>query len=352
MAGYLKKFCSDGELHFFGISGTDEEAFVAGRIFIPTPDSSRSIPELSIICLLESLSLNPCEIVAKSPPAAMVISVCALSAELLELVASAGIPYIILKDAPSHLYRQEGKVALLDARRNVLIVDPCLETLNRYPRISVERSEAGEPRLIKEKNKSRYLLEAPPGSELFEFLRDTSERLGAPPITLMLSVPRSRRDEDAFCEGVEALFRAAVYGDLSVMLKGHITDSELSYSFSLMHKVFCRLQQEEREFNGYLKKGFLISSPADIMRRAHTHRPDFLCFDIDSLLLHTFCAPCERLEYSEDVNAALRAIWRQYLDATAPDCPFWLKTRELGESELLRDFISFARIRDVYIDKR
>ena len=191
---YLKDLCGrEGELHFFGVSGREEETFAAGRVFIYRHDSTRNIPELSIICLLESLSLNACELIAKNPPAALVISTHVLSAELLELVANANIPYMILKDTPSQLYRQDGKVALLDARRNVLIVDPCLETLNRYPRLSVGQGEDGEPRLIKALNKNRFLLDAQSTVDLFDFLRDASERLGAPPITVMLTVPRSRR---------------------------------------------------------------------------------------------------------------------------------------------------------------
>lgn len=352
MSVYSKRIYGEGELHFLGISGADEESFVAGKVFIASDDSTREVPELSIICLLESALSNPCDLISKNLPAALVISARALSADLLELIANVGIPYMILKDAPANLYRQEGKVALLDAKRNVLIVDPCIETLNRYPLLLAEKRDTSELRLIKELNKNRFLLDAESNVELFEALRDTSERLGAPPITVMISVPRSKHEEEAFCEGIEALFRAAVYGDFSVMLKGYITDSELSYSFSLMRKIFCRLEREGREFNGYLKTGFLISSPVDIMRRAQIYCPDFLCLDIDLLLSRMFGAPCERLAYSEDVKDALRVIWARYTEEVFPDCQLGLLSRELGDSELLRDFVSFARIRDVYIDKK
>ena len=88
------------------------------------------------------------------------------------------------------------------------------------------------------------------------------------------------------------------------------------------------------------------------MRRSRSFSPDFLCFDIDCLLSHIFGAPCARLMYSQDVKEALMDIWRRYLDDVAPECPFWVRSRELGGSELLRDFVSFARVRDVYIDKK
>ena len=344
------KSLKGGELHFFGVSGREDASFAAGRVFIWRTECD--VPELSIICILDEPSADACELISKTLPAAMVISTRALSAEIVELAANASIPYMIIKDPPSHIYRQDGKVALLDPARSILIVDPSLETLNRYPHLSLEEEAAAEPRLIKEIVKDRFLLDDLPSAELFEFLRDTSERLGAPPIAVMLDVPRSRREEDLFCENAEALFRAAVYGDLSVMLRGHVSDTEIAYSFSLMHKVFCQLQQEERDFNGYIKKGILISSPMDIMRRSRSFRPDFLCFDIDCLLSRIFGAPCARLMYSQDVKEALMAIWRRYLDDVAPECPFWVRSRELGESELLRDFVSFARVRDVYIDKK
>ena len=235
-----------------------------------------------------------------------------------------------------------------------MIVDPSIDTLDKYPQSSA--AELDDPslcriRLQKERSKNKFLLEAPFPDGLFEALTETSEKLGAPPITLALSVPRSKREEERFCEDAEALFCAALYGDLSVMIKDFFTDADISYAFSLMHSVFCRLQQEGREFNGYVKKGLLISSPAFLLRRAKLHHPDFICFELDTLLCRIFgCSP-ERLARSVDAKNELREIWRRYLESAAPDCAFALKCRELCDSELLHDFISFARIRDVYIDK-
>lgn len=357
MSSYLKNSLKrSDELHFSGICSINESSFVAGKVFIWRANMNAPVPETPIICSFDSAASSELEsFVCQSYPSALVISSSALSSRLLNIIVSAKIPYLILKDTPPILFSQDGKIALLDTKRNILIVNPALETLNAYPQSasedSISTSLYGELRLIKEQKRNRFLLDAPYPIELFDSLTEASEKLGAPPITLILSVPRSKSEEELFCENTEALFRSAVYGDLSVMLKDYVTDTELSYAFSLMHKVFCRLQEEGREFNGYIKKGLLINSPSYLMRSIRLQRPDFLCFELDALLCRIFGCPSEHLIHSSDVRQTLRAIWERYLDCFAPECSFWLKSRELEETELLRDFISFARIRDIYIDK-
>lgn len=354
---YLKSgYAKSEELHISGISPRACASFVAGRVLIWGENALGDRGESSIICILDGESAPmPSELTSASPPAALVISPCALSPALLSFAASSAIPFIILNQTPQNLCFQEGKIALLDTESGVLIIDPSIETLNRYPQCRACElagdSAFGGLRLHKEQSKSKFLLEAPFPLELFDALTDISERFGAPPITLSLSVPRSKREEEEFCEVTDALFRAAVYGDLSVMIKDFVSDAELSYAFSLMHAVFCRLQQEGREFNGYVKKGALISSPSQLMRRVRLWRPDFLCFELEALLCRAFGCSVEQLCASAEIRSEAREIWRHYLEDFAPECVFSLRCRELCDTELFRDFVSFARIRDVYIVK-
>ena len=357
MGAQLKNgYAKNEELLFFGISQSARPSLVAGRLMIWGERAGGEAADASIICILDPQAPSITTVMAlPCAPAALVISSCALSPALLSLAAGSAIPFIILNDVPHELYFQGGKVALLDTAKSVLIIDPSIETLNRYPRLC-EYDSTGDSvgcplKLHKEESKCKFLLDSPFPVELFEALNDVSERFGAPPITLCLSVPRSKRDEEAFCEAADSLFRAAVYGDLSVMLKDFVSDAELSYALSLLHSVFCRLQQEGREFNGYVKKGALITSPAQLMRRIRLWRPDFLCFDLESLLCRAFGCSVEQLCTSADLRDEAREIWRHYLDVFAPECVFSLRCRELYGSELMRDFISFARIRDVYIVK-
>ena len=352
MEAYLRSgHTKNEELHVLGVSPRSCASFVAGRLLIWGKSERPETYEGSILCILDGKGPP----IIDSSPAALVISSSALSSALLSFVAGSAIPFIILHHPPQSLYFQGGKVALLDTESSVLIVDPSIETLNRYPRLCTCDVQSDvtlcDLQLHKEQTKSKFLLEAPFPLELFEALTEVSERFGAPPITLSVSVPRSTREEETFCEVIDALFRAAVYGDLSVMLKDFTSDAELSHALSLMHSVFCRLQQEGREFNGYLKKGALISSPAQLMRRTRLWRPDFLCFELDTLLCRAFGCSLEQLHSSADLRDELREIWQHYLEAFAPECSFSLRCQNGYSSELLRDFVSFARIRDVYIVK-
>ena len=52
---------------------------------------------------------------------------------------------------------------------------------------------------------------------------------------------------------VEALFRAAIYGNISLILGGVCSYRAARRAFELLHGSFCRLSEEGREFNGYIK---------------------------------------------------------------------------------------------------
>ena len=95
--------------------------------------------------------------------------------------------------------------------------------------------------------------------------------------------------KEAFEERSESLFRAAVYGgELSVMLYGYRSPREAEEAFNIMHKSFCRLEEEGREVSGYLTRGVMIDSPIALLDIQNLPRVDFVCFDFDRLkeILH------------------------------------------------------------------
>ena len=84
------------------------------------------------------------------------------------------------------------------------------------------------------------------------------------------------------------VFRAAVYGNISIMCDGTQNGYKYEAFGDFINKIFCELESDKREFNGYIKKGIIIGTPADIL--ADDFRGvDFLCINLDKMLPHLLC---------------------------------------------------------------
>ena len=158
-----------------------------------------------------------------------------------------------------------------------------------------------------------------------------------------------------FEERAEALFRSAVYGgELSVMLYGYRSACEVEDAFELMHKSFCRLEEQGREVSGYLARGVLIDSPIALFEMQSLPKTDFICLDFDRL--------CESLlGYRADVIAndgtlvnTLCGFWEDRKHACFLHRRTELRalSKRLYQSELFFDWAKFMEIREIYIPKQ
>ena len=138
-----------------------------------------------------------------------------------------------------------------------------------------------------ELTKKQYLSPAEVEESVFSLLRQLFEEKVELCLTVifqadpdLISADHSERLK-AITRGI---FRAAVYGSVSIMYNANHNKAFGEF----INKIFCELESDKREFNGYIKKGVLISAPSDILD-VNKRGIDFLCIDLDKMIPHLIC---------------------------------------------------------------
>ena len=161
--------------------------------------------------------------------------------------------------------------------------------------------------------------------------------------------------EREFEERAESFFRSAVYGgELSVMLCTYRSVREVEEAFELMHKSFCRLEQEGREISGYLARGVMIDSPIALLEMQRLPRVDFLCLDFDRLCERLLGFPVEELARDERMTETLCGFWEEIQKVCFLHSKVELRalSSRLFSSELFCDWADFMGIREIYVPKQ
>ncbi len=351
------------ELRLFGVSGFNGAQLALGRLYPWSAEFEKHSPESSVIYISRSAdAARALSLLTLIRPSALILTPSAISAKLLGVLISASIPYLILKDTHLCLEAHKGRVALLDTKNDVLIIDPQIDTLNSYPldesvqsRLEDERVFFARGYLLKERDEKALLLDAHAVSErgeLFELLTELAESPYAPPVSIELPVPVNGRERESFCESVEAIFRAAIYGVFSVLLSGFNSEKDISVALACMHEVFCSLEENGREFNGYIKKGLVIDAPIWLMRPSPLKKPDLVCFDAEKLQNRLFGSEAFAFVNSSEAQNELYRAWEHYLSFFAPDCPMCAKLSSHTPHKSTEGFLSFAQIREIYAPER
>ena len=341
-----------GESLFRGIWGSGGTAFAIGKIYFFHGSAGWS--EGDIVCVFDDFEYTAGPLFS---PAGVIISAGAVCSELIGFLSKTGIPYLILKEAFSEEYA--GKVALLDTERDILIIDPSIDTLNDYallkkavaPRtaeilLSAEPSE----KIIMGRKKGGALVTGVRDGDIFDMLLGVAEQFCSLPVTVSLSLPSVHSEMESFFERAEAIFRAAVYGNFSVQLEGYRNAEDIVSALSYMHRVFCRLEEEGREFNGYLCRGILIDAPVWLSRASPFPKADFVCFDMDrltSLLLGREISCADDADVSGEL---LMGVWKNYFSHFALGCPIRAKSKLLSSSEFFRKWLELAYVDELYIE--
>jgi hypothetical protein len=138
-----------------------------------------------------------------------------------------------------------------------------------------------------ELTKKQYLSPAEVEESVFSLLRQLFEEKVELCLTVifqavpdLISADHSERLK-AITRGI---FRAAVYGSISIIYNANHNKAFGEF----INKIFCELESDKREFNGYIKKGVLISAPSDILD-VNKRGIDFLCIDLDKMIPHLIC---------------------------------------------------------------
>ena len=338
-----------------GISGCDGTVAV-GRVCILGIGQLPLADCATILCLFEM----PCEreldsVIDRISPAGMILAASAISPRLLELIIYRRIPYIIVKNSFSREY--SGRVAMLDTQRDIVVIDPELETIGAYSRrglpaeLPVRRptQTRRDGLLFEEGGRGVFadVLRLSEEGDVYSRLMEIVESFCGVHVAVSISVPENDRERETFKNSVEGIYRAAVYGSFSMYLRGYDSERRLRSAFADMHRVFCRLEEEGREFNGYLRRGIVIESPVWLLRPSPFIRADAVCYDIDRLTAClTGCEVSELPTRELEKNAIMR-IWEQYFSRFATQCKR-IAVAENTSGELLEAWRALSGAEEIY----
>ena len=162
-------------------------------------------------------------------------------------------------------------------------------------------------------------------------------------------------EKEEFEERAESLFRSAVYGgELSVMLYGYRSVREIEEAFELMHKSFCRLEEQGREASGYLARGIMIDSPIALLEARCLPRVDFICFDFDLLCERLLGYPAEMITADEVLRETLCGFWEEMRHTSFLNQKTELRalSKKLFSNEFFFDWAKFMGIHEIYLPKQ
>lgn len=344
------------EAVFAGVSGCGG-ATAVGRIYIFDRREASEAAGALIVCLFDM----PCEseldgLMAELSPVGMILSASAISPRLLEHLIESGIPYLILKDRFSSEYA--GRVAMLDTERDVIVINPGLDAIGHYSRKS-QRDELAAPCNLPP-HRPEILMDADGKGimadinalvrrkELYPALMEIAESFCGVPVAAAVTVPGRGETREGFCDMIESIYRAAVYGSFSILLKGYGGEADIKMALGDMHRVFCRLEEEGREFNGYLRKGIFIDSPVWLFRVSPFLKADTVCFDLDSITAHLLGCGRGELAGRELEEEAMFRIWEQYFSRFATECCRRICCREIKNERFLERLTALSDADEVY----
>ncbi|MBO5203330.1 MAG: hypothetical protein J6B72_01795 [Clostridia bacterium] len=186
------------------------------------------------------------------------------------------------------------KIAILDAAGQKLFVNPDLETINGYFGSRTRKKARNTCFMLQYEGSA----EAHEGAERFdgiavgeEYTRGKSEEeiyellcdIADKNTGTQIVAAAGFGGTDEFCSAVRAIYRAGVWGRFSLLCCGVRTPEQADECISIIHREFCRLDTEGREFNGFIPKGIAVEAPLMLLSRPKHRMIDFFCADFDSL---------------------------------------------------------------------
>lgn len=372
MGGLYERGVS-GERSYGGRAGAFEPNIIIGRLRIVSGDGSVCCRESSVLYFRSRRALHG--VLQNMDRSGQIVGViCAeeiVSQELLVRLSEQKTPYFLLGATDDLASDTDGRIALIDFVNGRLIIDPTLDTLDRYARLGsderltvrgVKESVIGDRSVIEDRlhrnscDGGGLLCDADDISEagdFFETAMSLAESASDGGLCIRLGVPW-RESEDAFCERIDVLFRSAVYGELSVALEGYRSIADVEHAVRLMYKSYCRLEDEGREVNAALARGLIIDSPIWLLERRNLPRIDFLCFDFDRLCAGLLGISPQEAVRDPSAVATLCKFWEDYRRANQSHerAELRAKSERLFESELFSDWVEFMEISEIYLPKR
>ena len=206
-------------------------------------------------------------------------------------------PCITLSELPRDC---NGKIALLDPKTQRLYVSPDIVTVNRYTALFTPSCNTDGKICHRLSDGKKILISVIPDDisdlsfdadgfilnpfgcstneeDLYSIYTDIAECAVGQAVEISLSVKN-----DLECS-IRALLRSAVWGEVSLLFSDVLTEDGLTKALDGFHKVFCELEAEGREFNGYIQRGLRIDSPYLFSRASDLCGVDTFVYDAEGL---------------------------------------------------------------------
>ncbi len=180
------------------------------------------------------------------------------------------------------------KIAILDTAQQKVYVNPDLETINRYFGAKRQKKSIDVSVLVTDDKSTaecdglvtnESYIAGKDEEKIYELLCDTADKNTGARIVVKLPLCT----EADFVSGVRAVYRASVWGVFSLLCTEIYTPTDASRCVSLIHAAFRKLDEEEREFNGFIPKGILIETPLMLLGRPSHRLLDHFCLDLGAL---------------------------------------------------------------------
>ncbi|MBP3370353.1 MAG: hypothetical protein J6L85_06335 [Clostridia bacterium] len=364
---------SGEELSCVGAAFMLDGKTVIGRLRILSGEDNIFFRESSILCFRSERALRRAMPYFERAGQLLAV-ICAesiMSGELLHELEGMGIAYFLLSSGEEIPDTVEGRIAIIDASVGRLIIDPRIDTLDRYsPRYKEDGEDAfGIKRSVTSSAQelSEYLSGGRRDSggilcraediaakgDFFEGALALTEMSPSGSLCVRVSVPDTD-GEDSFCERIDVLFRSAVYGEVSVMLEGYRSAADIERAVRLMYKSYCRLENEGREINTHLARGLMVDSPIWLTGQSDLSGFDFLCSDFDRLCgLLLGVSPIDALR-DRELAGTLCRFWENYRRTHQFHGRTELRAKSdlLFDSKIFIDWVDFMEIGEVYLPAR
>ncbi len=348
----------NSERRFVGRVAVGGRGTVIGRINF----FDEGYTEGSVLCVYGGERID--RLALKLRPPIAIIVVCCEDGESIGELCALGVPCMVV-DGEEPLGKScKNKVALLDTERGVLTLDPSIDTLNFYSDEKNKRATSSFPCNVGHSPKSiknglrglgyeHFLVSSEliaDGGSFFENAVALWEERCPELLTIEMSAPDSRESSmHRFSEQVEELFRAALYGSFALAVSDFTCEEELSRALRLLHKAFCVLEAEGREFNGYIPRGLVFSSPLWLSLPCPVTNPDFIIFDLDKLLPSLFSLSADQIIKKEKLlKKELFCVFERCFANFMPRCEIYAKTENFFGTWLLQELVKAADIKIVY----
>lgn len=218
-------------------------------------------------------------------------------------LAEISCPILMIPELPA---RCMGRIGLLDPSSSTLFVSPDLATVQRYAEywnreygvdLGNEVAQADGALLqweympeggltVKETEwllDCRRTLSADSEDRWYELFCDVADCAVGTPVTVVVPFERTANERSGFRAIVRGIFRAAIYGRFSVLVSGCLSEGDVRSVREALHRSFCELESEGREFNGYIPKGILIDRPVLLFAASAFEGVDFICLETEEL---------------------------------------------------------------------